>query len=289
VQQWVLRFSKFSDSRQCRLSSEIKDKKIEDRLDDAILDGSDVDALLNDRVKRRDIFMSIVMSMIWEYIFTRYLFGLDQSQRSTLKKLEKNLTEIGPRRAVAQFRAITLTLLSRRDAFKAQRQQDTEAVVFEILATLSRLLPSPSHFKQQLTDSLRKVLTIAVDLSIQMRTQRPEYIMLPPLRPEHDEKGDLVARVTFNASLMNERSGETSSNEDLEAQEAIVKIVLFPLVVKKGDDNGEGEDEIIVCPAQVIVAKPQKGKKVVRVMSGAIDMDPRKSVASVGAEEGVPF
>jgi chromosome segregation ATPase len=95
IQQWVLRFSKFSDSRQCRLSSDIKDKKIEDRLDDTILDGSDVDALLNDRIKRRDIFMSITVSMIWEYIFTRYLFGLDQSQRQTLKKLEKNLSEIG--------------------------------------------------------------------------------------------------------------------------------------------------------------------------------------------------
>lgn len=197
------------------------------------------------------------------------------------------LINAGPRKAVAQWRAITLTLLSRREAFKAQRAQDTEAVVQEIFATLARLLPPPSHLKHQIIDSLRKVMSLAVDLSILMRTQRPEYIMLPPLRPEYDINGDLVGKVTFNASLMNERSGETTSNEDLEAQEAIVKLVLFPLVVKKGDDNGEGEDEIVVCPAQVLVAKPSKGKKVVRVMSGAMDLDARKSTASLA--EGVSF
>jgi len=105
--------------------------------------------------------------------------------------------------------------------------------------------------------------------------------MLPPLRPEYDMSGDLVAKVTFNSSLMNERSGDGTANEDLEARGAIVKIVLFPLVVKKGDENGEGEDEIVVCPAQVLAQKQDKGKKVVRVMSGAMDMDTRRSVASV--------
>jgi chromosome segregation ATPase len=95
IQQWVLRFSKFSDSKPCRLSSEIKDETIVNRLDDSVLDGSDVDDLLRDRVKRRDVFMSIVVSLLWEHIFTRYLFGLDQSQRQKLKSIEKQLTEIG--------------------------------------------------------------------------------------------------------------------------------------------------------------------------------------------------
>jgi len=179
-------------------------------------------------------------------------------------------------------------LLSRRESFQAQRGQDTEAVVLEIYATLSRLLSPPSHLKQQVLDSLRKVMALAVDLSIQMRTQRPEFIMLPPLRPEYDTNGDLLAKVSFNADLMNERSGETTSNEDLEAQGANVKIVLFPLVVKKGDDLGEGEDEVVVCPAQVLVAKPSKGKKVVRVISGAMDVDARQLQGNIAAE-GVPF
>jgi uncharacterized phage infection (PIP) family protein YhgE len=95
VQQWVLRFSKFSDNKMCKLSSDINDEKLRDRLDDAVLDGSDVDVLLADRIKRRDVFMSVVMSMVWEYVFTRYLFGMDRDQRKKLKTLEETLTQVG--------------------------------------------------------------------------------------------------------------------------------------------------------------------------------------------------
>ncbi|KAF2088539.1 hypothetical protein K490DRAFT_72939 [Saccharata proteae CBS 121410] len=286
VQQWVLRFSKFSDTRACRLSSDIRDEKIEARLDNAVLDGSDVDMLLADRVRRRDVFMSVVMTMVWEYVFTRYLFGMDREQRQKLKALEKTLTEVGPQRAVAQWRAITLTLLSKREPFLAQRAQDTEAVVQEIHNTLATLLPPPPHLEAKIIDSLRGVMRLAVNLSIEMRTQRAEYIMLPPLQPEYDTNGDLLRKVHFNASLMNERSGETSSNEDLEAKSAVVKMVLFPLVVKKGDDLGEGEDEIVVCPAQVLVAKSRENRKVVRVLSGAMEID-RRSQGSRGSRRSL--
>ena len=264
VQQWVLRFSKFSDMRACRLTGEINNDKIIDRLDNAILDGSDVDSYLVDRVKRRDVFMSMTMTMVWEFIFTRYLFGMDREQRQKLKSLEKLLLEVGPASAVHQWRATTLTLLSKREAFVQQREQDTLAVVNAVLETLTEILPPPSHLEQQIQEQLTRVMKAAVDLSIEMRTQRAEYMMLPPLQPEYDANGDLASKVTFNAALMNERSGDTTSNEELEAQQAVVKMVLFPLVVKKGDDSGEGEDEIVVCPAQVLVARP---KKQVRVFS----------------------
>lgn len=268
VQQWVLRFSKFSDMRLCRLTSSLHDEKVADRFENAILDGSDVDSYLADRVKRRDVFMSVVMTMMWDYIFTRYLFGMDREQRQKLKTLEKQLSEVGPPAAVQRWRATTLSLLAKRHTFQEQRVLDTEAVVQEIYRTLSRLLPPPQELEKSILDSLRKVMRAAVELSIEMRTQKAEYIMLPPLRPEYDTNGDLVRKVHFNADLMNERSGETSSNEELEKQQAVVRIVLFPLVVKKGSDEGEGDEEIVVCPAQVLVARPGKDKKVVRVLSG---------------------
>lgn len=282
VQQWVLRFSKHSDQRRCRTLAELNDEKIADRFDNALLDGSDADAYLSDRVRRRDIFMSVIMTMVWEYVFTRYLFGMDREQRQKLKSLEKQLVEVGPRRAVHRWRATTLTLLSRRPAFESQRENDTEAVVLEIFGTLARVLPPPSHAEPQLLDSLRKVLQVAVNLSLEMRTQLAEFIMLPPLQPEYDTNGDLARQVYFNASLMNERSGQTTSNEDLESQQAVVRIVLFPLVVKKGNDVGEGDDEVVVCPAQVLVARPGKDKKVARMFSGdRMSMDASKSVYSV--------
>ncbi|KAJ5178832.1 hypothetical protein N7492_002042 [Penicillium capsulatum] len=282
VQQWVLRFSKHSDHRRCRALSELHDDKIADRFDNALLDGSDADAYLGDRVRRRDVFMSVVMTMVWEYIFTRYLFGMDREQRQKLKSLEKQLGEVGPSRAVHRWRATTLTLLSRRAAFASQRQSDTEAVALEIFGTLSRVLPPPTHVEGQLLESLRKVLRVAVNLSLEMRTQLAEFSMLPPLQPEYDTNGDLARQVFFNAALMNERSGETSSNDELESQQAVVRIVLFPLVVKKGNDVGEGDDEVVVCPAQVLVARPGKDKKVSRMMSGdRMSVDASRSVYSV--------
>lgn len=262
VQQWVLRFSKFSDMRACRLTSEINNDKTIDRLDNAVLDGSDVDVYLADRVRRRDIFMSMTMTMIWEYVFTRYLFGMDREQRQKLKALEKTLNEVGPPAAVHHWRATTLSLLAKREAFLHQREQDTEAVVQVVFQTLSGILPPPSQLEEQIQQQLRRVMKAAVNLSIEMRTQRAEYMMLPPLQPEYDANGDLAHQVSFNAALMNERSGDSVSNEELEAQQAVVRVVLFPLVVKKGDDNGVGDEEIVVCPAQVLVAKPKKSVRI---------------------------
>ncbi|KAK5168944.1 uncharacterized protein LTR77_006253 [Saxophila tyrrhenica] len=294
VQQWVLRFSKSSDKLKCRKTSELNDEPLETRLDNVILDGSDVDVLLKERIPRRDVFMSLVMTMVWEYVFTRYLFGLDRENRQRLKQLDKLLTEAGPPKAVAQWKATTLTLLSRRPAFAEQKARDLEAVVLDIWDKLCALLPPPSSAKENLLESLFKVVGIAADLSIEMRIQRAEYIMLPPLQPEYDTNGDLVRQVHFNASLMNERSGMFSSNEELEESQAVVKLVLFPLVVKKGDESGEGEEEIVVCPAQVLVQSDNyRGKRVVRVQSGAIPMeidDPRRSRQSlISAQGSMPF
>ncbi|KAL8808628.1 MAG: hypothetical protein Q9200_004180 [Gallowayella weberi] len=273
VQQWVLRFSKFSDSRACYLASEIRDEKVVDRMENAILDGSDVDTYLADRVKRRDVFMSMVMTMTWEFIFTRYLFGADREQRQKLKSLEKTLSESAERAAVHRWRATTLNLLSKREAFRRQRATDTEAVMHTIYETLATILPPPSHLVAQVQASLSKVLSIAVDLSIEMRTQRFEYVMLPPLQPEYDTNGDLARKVFFNAALMHER-GDGVSDEELEAREAVVRMVLFPLVVRKGDVGGDGDDgveEIVVCPAQVLTTevggRGKKGGGRVRVVS----------------------
>jgi len=273
VQQWVLRFSKFSDMRACRLTSEINDEKIIDRLDNAVLDGSDVDTYLNDRVRRRDIFMSMTMTMIWEFVFTRYLFGMDREQRQKLKSLEKTLLEVGPPHAVRQWRAITLTLLASRPQFQSQRDADTEAVVQAVFQTLSVILPPPTNMEDQIQSQLRKVLREAVDLAVEMRTQRAEYVMLPPLQPEYDDTGELTETVAFNAGLMHERSGEATTDEEWEAAGSVVRVVLFPLVVKKGDDEGRGDDEVVVCPAQVLVARPRGAadKRSIRMVTPSSD------------------
>ncbi|KAH8884452.1 hypothetical protein GQ53DRAFT_770818 [Thozetella sp. PMI_491] len=271
VQQWVLRFSKFSDMRACRKISEINDEKVVDRLDNAVLDGSDVDVYLRDRVRRRDIFMSMTMTMIWEFVFTRYLFGMDREQRQKLKTLEKQLLEVGPPAAVRQWRAVTLTLLSRRSQFRDQRHKDTEAVVQAVLGVLVKILPPPSNLEDQIQAQLRRVMREAVDLAIEMRTQRAEYMMLPPLQPEYDDTGELIETVTFNPALMHERSGDSSLTND-ELADSTVRVVLFPLVVKKGDDAGRGDEEVVVWPAQVLVARlHSSGRRSARMVTPSSD------------------
>lgn len=284
VQQWVLRFSKFSDMKACYRASEVRDENKVDRMENAILDGTDVDNYLQDRVKRRDVFMAVVMTMIFDYIFTRYLFGMDREQRQKLKNLEKTLQEIGPMSAVCKWRATTLTLLMRREDFAKQRATDIEAIVHEIYDTLATFLPPPSHLVAQIQDSLRKVINSAADLSVEMRTQRADYQMLPPLQPDYDTNGDLAQKVYFNALTMNERSGATTSNQALQEQGAVVRMVLFPLVVK----NEEDDEQIIVCPAQVLTAD-SKAKKTVRVMSVQGSTQGGRSEASFAGSEGGMF
>lgn len=115
----------------------------------------------------------------------------------------------------------------------------------------------------------------AVDLSVAMRTQLAEYLMLPPLLPEYDANDGLASKVSFNAALMDDQSGSRASKEDLEIQGAIVKLVLFPLITKKGDDSGVGDDETVVYPAQVVVSRKAES---VSILSN-------KSMISVASNE----
>jgi hypothetical protein len=266
VIQWVTRFSKFSDMRSSRLTSELNDEKLIDRLDNSVLDGSDIDTYLADRVKRRDIFTSMVMTMIWEFVFTRYLFGMDREQRQKLKTLEKQLSDVGPPGAIRAWRATTLSLLSNRPSFKNQREQDTRAVTIAILEALAKILPPPLTLQDQIQTQLHRVIREAVELSILMRTQLAEYMMLPPLQPEYDDTGELVETVSFNAALMRQLGRQREAEDlELEREGATVRIVLFPLVVRKGDQEGDGYEEVVVYPAQVLV-QPKATKELVRTI-----------------------
>jgi len=84
--------------------------------------------------------------------------------------------------------------------------------------------------------------------------------MLPLPQPEYDRNGDLAKKVHFHSPLMEARGGNSVSNEELHAQQATVRLMLFPLVVKRGDDNGVGNEETVIFPAQVLVAAPGRIK-----------------------------
>jgi hypothetical protein len=138
---------------------------------------------------------------------------------------------------------------------------DIDPVVHEILRVLSACLRPPNNLREGYQDELKVILEEAVELSHKMRTQWADHIILAPFRPEYDENGDLVQKIYFSAGVMNHACiGPKRSNKELERQKAIVSMVLFPLVVKKGNDNGSGQHvEVVIFPAKVLVGSRSKG------------------------------
>ncbi|KAI3048308.1 hypothetical protein CBS147352_6322 [Aspergillus niger] len=256
---WVLTFLELY-TEPCRSLGDLTSEFIADRFRNSILDGSNINKLLSNLSYRKDTFISVTMTMVWEFIFTRYLFGLERPIRSAIKRLEKQLAQTLPREAVHRWRATTLYLLARDIESKQQQERDIQAISEEIINTLMSMLSERRTYKPllRLRKELDEVLRIAVDLSIDMRTQLADYIMLPPLQPKYDSQGNLTSQIFFNASLMHDQSGVYTSDEEAETEHAVVRLVLFPLVVKKGDDQGKGDEELVVYPAQVVVAEKQK-------------------------------
>lgn len=165
---------------------------------------------------------------------------------------------IGAPAAVHQWRATTLTLLSQRKSFTTKRAADVEAVVQEILQQLSTLLPPPSQYLALATESLRNIIQNAVQLAVEMRTQRAEYVVKRPPAPAYDDNGDVSNTVYFIASKMQNRGGDPVSDKDLEAERATVKTVLFPAVIRRGNEYGEDyATEAVVLPMQVLVNRQQ--------------------------------
>jgi hypothetical protein len=86
--------------------------------------------------------------------------------------------------------------------------------------------------------------------------------MLPPEQPAYDVQGEVVEKIYFDANMMNERDNKTTgmTNEQYEAQRAVVKAVLFPPVVKQGLERQPAGDEFVIFPAQVLVEKQELGR-----------------------------
>lgn len=256
LQSWVTRFSKLSDNKKCRDLSQIRDDALRDMFEDSILDGGMVEDYLQHRQRRRDVFVSVAMTLMFKHIFTRYLFGMDREHRQKLKTLDKTLQDVGPPSAVHKWRATTLALLSKRPTFQSQRDEETNGVVDAIWDTLSAALTPPrTDQATQCRESLRRVIDLAVDISIDMRLQRAEYSFLPPPEPQFDpDTGDVTQPLLFKSDSMTECSGTAAfSDQQLEAKEAYLRLVMFPLVFKSSGDEGV-DDGVVVFKAQVHAA-----------------------------------
>lgn len=92
---WCNQFSDFSAGKKCLHVHRIADEAARDRVEEVMLDDRGVRKMLKDENCRPEVFMAIIMRMIWEHVFTRYLFGLEVDERQKLLSLERTLAENG--------------------------------------------------------------------------------------------------------------------------------------------------------------------------------------------------
>ncbi|KAI5789763.1 hypothetical protein DFH27DRAFT_459826, partial [Peziza echinospora] len=259
IHAWCTKFSRQSE-RSCLSLHRITDDWVRDRIEVVMLDDTAVRRLLKDKSRRQDALAAIVMRMIREGVFTRYLFGLAGDERQKLNSLERHLGEIGPAAAVNLWRATTLTLLSQRATFQERRASEAAGVMKDIIRALSGILPQPTQLPTGLLDELNAIIAQAVQLSIEMRTQRAQYMVPAPPNPEYDDDGDNVTTIPFNSKTMSiarvaaDTTNSSIPEEELEREPALVKLVMVPLVLRFGNNEGEDyEKETVVLPMQVLV------------------------------------
>jgi hypothetical protein len=255
VEAWAWRFSQTVETRTHRFLRNIVDgDAIIDRLYAVTLDGTSLDKRLLDKTMTGYLFTSVVSTMIWEFIFALYLFGLDREQRKRLKLVEKSLSS-GPPKVLREWRATMLRILSTEPGYQERRSMDAEAVTSLILRAMSAIVPAPDIVSGGRESGLRKIVDCAVDLSTLMRVQRADYMVIPPLYATYDDDGNISEFPTFNTSWMNLQGySGPSSPEELENRSARVAISMYPAVVVEGDDDGDGDDERLVFPCQVLLA-----------------------------------
>lgn len=141
-------------------------------------------------------------------------------------------------------------------AFGTSRAADAKGVVNTISYILNSLLPIPHEHTNLTLEPLQSLVQHAVQLAVEMRTQRAEYVMKRAPQPEYDENG-VAKTIPFKASIMQNCGTESASDEMLELEGATVKLVLFPFVIRRGDEYGENYlSEATVIPMQVLVNRP---------------------------------
>lgn len=92
---WCDQFSRFSAGRTCVPITQISDEASRDHVEDVMLDDRGVRRMLEDEKSRSEVFVAIAMRVIWEQVFSRFLFGLGHGEVEKLLSLEKTLAQCG--------------------------------------------------------------------------------------------------------------------------------------------------------------------------------------------------
>ncbi|KAI1175766.1 hypothetical protein F4777DRAFT_304320 [Nemania sp. FL0916] len=172
------------------------------------------------------LLQSIVSSILVDMVFNVYFVGLPEEQAAQLGQIEKYLVHLSSTEAVNEWRAMTLSML-RKDC--ANMQQETDAVIQNVIARINRILNSITDAKA--TDMREQALRVLVANSIALArllvAQKALFkITMPRILP--------YQRVLFEADSMDHIGEE--DEDSLTSRE--VRCITFPGIIKTGDENG---------------------------------------------------
>ncbi|KAM0473400.1 hypothetical protein ACHAPX_008147 [Trichoderma viride] len=185
------------------------------------------------------LLQSIVSSILVEMVFNAYYVGLSEEDTRHFQQMEQLLTILcSSTDPVNQWRSSTLALL-RREAHHLHDNTDTfaEAVISRIAHLLDRIItssppsatPSTSTPNSTARDSaLRVLVKNSIELARLLVVQKARLrVYMPSILPHQ--------QVLFEPDTMEDIGGE-EDEENLASRE--INCVVFPGVIKHGDENG---------------------------------------------------
>ncbi|KJZ78814.1 hypothetical protein HIM_01587 [Hirsutella minnesotensis 3608] len=175
------------------------------------------------------MLQAVVSKILVDMVFSAYFVGLSDEQTQHFTQMEKLLSSFAASdEAVNQWRSSTLALV-RRDAAQLL-QAETGAVVESVVARVNRILDAMTaqHSPGDARDSaLRALVNSSIELARLLVVQRAVLrVHVPEVLPHQ--------RVRFEPDTMEDVGGL----EDHALTEREIDCVVFPGVIKHGDESG---------------------------------------------------
>ncbi|KAI1825689.1 hypothetical protein F4861DRAFT_530174 [Xylaria intraflava] len=195
----------------------------------------------------RAVFLqSIVSSILVEMIFDAYFVGLPEEQAAHLGQIEEYLVNLGSTEAVNEWRAMTLSML--RSEFVPKMQQETDAVMYNVVARINRILNNITDAKptESRDQALRALVANAISLAQLLVAQKASFkVIMPKVQP--------YQKLIFEADKMNHIGEE--DEDSLTSREILC--ITFPGIVKTGDENGKHPQYRNVIAKATVLCSPE--------------------------------
>ncbi|OAA66296.1 hypothetical protein ISF_04134 [Cordyceps fumosorosea ARSEF 2679] len=208
------------------------------------------------------LLQSVVSRILVDMVFDAYFVGLSDDQTRQLCQMEETLGELcgdsGSGESVNRWRAATLSLL-RREGSPALLRDGATAVAEAVVAQTSRILDrltggsSGGGGRESRDVTLRALVNDAIELARLLVVQKAVLRVCMPRVLPHE-------RVFFDASTMEDIGGGAEEEEEYDDGEGQgmrrrreVRCVVFPGVVKRGDEEGaQMQYRNVLCKAKVV-------------------------------------